>query len=215
MSGRVVAELGRPETPAETAARKAESSRVYRGSQNVRNLIAALLATIAIVAVIVLIVPRGELAEPKQVDVAKTAAQVESSTGKTVLTPATPKDWRVNRARLAQGLTPTWSIVYAPNAESEDTGFLTAAQVMGGTEASVANLVVGARAEGEVTVDGVTWTEYTVRASDQSKNVTYVLSTHAGDDQVVLYGSATKKITKQFAASLTEQLAALSATQGE
>ena len=38
---RIVAELGRPETPDETASRKAESSRVYRASQNTRNLIVA------------------------------------------------------------------------------------------------------------------------------------------------------------------------------
>ena len=47
---RIVAELGRPETPDETAARKAESSRVYRASQNTRNLVAALLVTLAVVA---------------------------------------------------------------------------------------------------------------------------------------------------------------------
>ena len=48
-SPRIVAELGRPETPDETAARKAESSRVHRESQNTRNLVAALIVTIAIV----------------------------------------------------------------------------------------------------------------------------------------------------------------------
>ena len=37
---RVVAELGRPETPEETAARKAENSRIHRASQNTRNLVA-------------------------------------------------------------------------------------------------------------------------------------------------------------------------------
>ena len=56
--GRVVAELGRPETPSETAARKAESSRVYRSSQTFRNLIAALLASVAVVLVIAFAVPR-------------------------------------------------------------------------------------------------------------------------------------------------------------
>jgi hypothetical protein len=47
-SPRIVAELGRAETPDETAARKAESSRVYRASQNTRNLVAALIVTIAV-----------------------------------------------------------------------------------------------------------------------------------------------------------------------
>ena len=38
---RVVAELGRPETPDETAARKAASSAAYRSSKTVRNLVVA------------------------------------------------------------------------------------------------------------------------------------------------------------------------------
>ena len=54
---RVVAELGRPETAAETAARKAESSRVYRSSQTTRNLIAALLVTIAMLATSTAVAP--------------------------------------------------------------------------------------------------------------------------------------------------------------
>jgi hypothetical protein len=46
--GRVVAELGRPETPAETAARKAESSRLHRQRQTVNNLVYSLIATLGI-----------------------------------------------------------------------------------------------------------------------------------------------------------------------
>ena len=42
---RVVAELGRPETPDETAARKAASSAAYRSSKTVRNLVVALLVS--------------------------------------------------------------------------------------------------------------------------------------------------------------------------
>ncbi|HYP73058.1 MAG TPA: DUF4245 domain-containing protein, partial [Microbacterium sp.] len=60
---RVVAELGRPETPQETADRKAASSAAYRSSKTFRNLIAALLITVAVVAVVYLGVPRGSLAE--------------------------------------------------------------------------------------------------------------------------------------------------------
>ena len=51
---RIVAELGRPETPQETADRKAASSARYRSSKTFRNLVAALLITIAVVAVVYL-----------------------------------------------------------------------------------------------------------------------------------------------------------------
>ncbi len=56
----VVAELGRPETPEETAERKAENSRNHRNRQTVNNLVLSLIATVAVVALIVLFVPRGQ-----------------------------------------------------------------------------------------------------------------------------------------------------------
>lgn len=71
----IVAELGRPETPDETAARKAASSKAYRGSQTVRNLVAALLVTVAVVAVIIFAVPRGEPVKAEEIDVAGIAAR--------------------------------------------------------------------------------------------------------------------------------------------
>ena len=74
----IVAELGRPETSEETAARKAASSKAYRSSQTVRSLVAALIVTLAIVAVIVLAVPRGEPATTQKIDVVGIAGDVES-----------------------------------------------------------------------------------------------------------------------------------------
>jgi hypothetical protein len=53
---RIVAELGRPETPEETAARKAENSRKHRENQTLRNLVFALLSSLAVVLVLVLVV---------------------------------------------------------------------------------------------------------------------------------------------------------------
>ena len=57
---RIVAELGRPETPEETAARRAENSLKHRQRQTVQNLILALGASLLVVLVIVLIVPRSD-----------------------------------------------------------------------------------------------------------------------------------------------------------
>ena len=58
---RVVAELGRPETAEETAARKAENSRNHRSRQTVNNLVYSLLATLGIVVVIVAANDHGPL----------------------------------------------------------------------------------------------------------------------------------------------------------
>lgn len=208
MSERVVAELGRPETPAETAARKAESSRIYRSSQTTRNLIAALIVTLAIVVVMVIMVPRGTPAQAPAINVAERAATAESSLGRTVLAPPTPTGWRVNLVEL-QAAPQSWRVVYAPNEESDDSGFLTMSQVFDGTNAWTAQNIVGASETGTVTVDGIEWTEYSVRKSDQSRNITYALGTQIGPDWVVLYGSATKDVTKQFASSLSDEILSL------
>ena len=75
---RVVAHLGRPETPQETADRKAEFSARYRNSKTFKNLIAAILVTVAVVFVVVAGVPRGEPVAQPQPDVTALAAGIES-----------------------------------------------------------------------------------------------------------------------------------------
>ena len=52
----IVAELGRPETPEETAARKAENSRKRRANQTAFNLIVATIASLGIVLFLVVVV---------------------------------------------------------------------------------------------------------------------------------------------------------------
>ena len=67
---REVAELGRPETPEETAARKAENSRKHRQRQTLKNLVLALAASLGVVFIIVLLVPRSDGPIDRDVDVA-------------------------------------------------------------------------------------------------------------------------------------------------
>ena len=117
---RIVAELGRPETPDETAERKAESSRVYRSSQNVRNLVAALLATLAVVAVIIFGVPRGSAPEREPVDVAAVAERIAASEGRTVIAPEMSEGWVVNRAGIeGDGSARAFTVVYAPAGQDD------------------------------------------------------------------------------------------------
>ena len=195
---RVVAELGRPETPEETAARKAESSRVYRSSQTFRNLIAALIVTVAVVAVVYFGVPRGTPPEPEPVDVPAAAAQAETSAGRTVILPDVPDDWRANSARIEDG---AWRVVYAP-----PSGFVRIAQGLGVGETWAANLLGGRAPTDATTIDGIEWDVYTL---DGDKGLTYALATDAGADTVLIYGKMTPETAEIAAEGITDQIRSL------
>lgn len=199
--GRVVAELGRPETPQETADRKAESSRVYRSSQSARNLIAALLATLAIVAVIIFAVPRGTPPAPDPIDVAVIAERIGDAEGRTVIAPETPDQWLVNRAGIeGDGATRAWTIVYAPSDEAE-RGFLRVAQGFDVDDAWPARVLSGAAPAETVTLGGVVWDRYEVDP-DRSGNISVALSAPAGDDTVLIYGFANDELLDALATSV-------------
>jgi hypothetical protein len=195
---RVVAERGRPETPDETAARKAASSRAYRSSQTFRNLIAALIATVAVVAVVYLGVPRGTPPEHEPADVPSAAAAVEASLGRTVLVPDLPADWRANSARVENG---AWRVVYAPA-----TGFVTVAQGLDAAADWPASVLGPYAPTGTTTVEGLTWDVYEIPGDGA---VGYALATPAGRDTVLIYGSMTAETAETAAASVTDQIQSL------
>ena len=205
---RIVAELGRPETPDETASRKAESSRVYRASQNTRNLIAALLVTLAVVAVIIFAVPRGAPPEAAPIDVAAVARSVETAEGRTVIVPAVPDAWLVNRASIEGDSTAAWTIVYVPD---ETTGFLRVAQGFDADPAWTTRVLSGASVDGTVTIDGVEWDRYNIPDPSRAGNISAALSTQAGNDIVLIYGSTDDATLELAAASVAEQVLQLRA----
>ena len=203
---RVVAELGRPETPSETAARKAESSRIYRGSQTMRNLFAALIATLAVVVVIVLIVPRGDIERPSDVDVAAIAERVERDINHPVVVPPVSDDWRVNSAKLVSGTPATWEIIYAPG---DGQGFLRVSQGLEADAGWASRELPTAKLGEIITLDGVEWQSYTFADPSKSGNISYALSTVAGTDHVLLFGSSPEELMKQTAAQLAPEIAKL------
>lgn len=193
---RVVAELGRPETPEETAARKAESSRVYRSSQNFRNLIAAILATVFVVAIVIFGVPRGDLPERESVDPAPIASQAAETFDRTIIVPAVPSDWRVNAAEVASdGGSSAWTIAYVP----AETGFLRFAQAFDTDEAWARSALAGAAPSDTVNIGGVEWDIFEPADPSRAANISYALGTQAGSDYVLLYGSATAEQTADLA----------------
>ena len=190
-SGRVVAELGRPETPQETAARKATSSRLHRERQTVNNLVLSLLATLGIVVVIVLMVPRNNphtVGNP--VNWKSVAAQGAGVEPDPLLSPDLPKGWTANAAELRQGSTggvDDWHI-----------GFISPSQQYVGLDQGFKANPTWAddeldqiRATGSTTIDGVHWVVYDNRdGQSQSTDVTYGLVATHGASTVVLSGTA-------------------------
>ena len=200
---RVVAELGRPETAEETADRKAEFSRAYRASQNSRNLAAALLATLVVVLIIVFAVPRGSLPEREPIDVSAIAEDVSAAEKRPVIAPAVPKAWIANSARIEGDSVRAWTIVYVPD---EASGFLRVAQGFDADPAWTTRVLKGADADGTVTIDGVVWDVYDIPDPSRAGNVSFALSTQAGSDTVLVYGSTDEKTAKIAAAALADQV---------
>jgi hypothetical protein len=202
----VVAELGRPETPDEAAARKAQSSRVYRSSQTTRNLIAALLATLAVVAVIIFAVPRGTPPPREPIDVAAVAEQVTATEGSTAVVPQAPESWPVNRATVvADDGVRAWTIVYAP-----ENGFVNIAQGFNADAAWPTRVLGGAGTGDTVTIEGVEWTRYEISDSSRAGNISAALSTEAGPDTILVYGgNISPETLDRAAASVSDQVITL------
>ncbi|MGB4777063.1 DUF4245 family protein [Microbacterium sp.] len=198
---RIVAELGRPETPQETAERKAESSQAYRQSKTVRNLVAALLVTLAVVAIVYFGVPRGSFDEPEPVDVAAAAENASASVGHTVLVPTVPENWRANSARMEGGM---WRVVYAP-----PSGFVRVAQGIDAPESWTSRILGGLAPTDAVTIDGIEWHEYEIPSSSRTDALSYAISTDAGADTVLIYGATDAATAAVAAAGVTDQILSL------
>lgn len=195
---RIVAELGRPETPQETADRKAASSQAYRSSKTFRNLVTALLVTLAVVAVIVLAVPRGSLAEPEPVDVAAAAAEAQERIDHRLIVPEVPSDWRANSARLEGS---TWRVVYAPQ-----QGFVRIAQGIGVDDGWVSQTLGGFAPSGDVAIDDLDWEVYEIPAAARADNISYALATRAGGDTILIYGAMDADTAAVAAEGIADQV---------
>lgn len=198
----IVAELGRPETPEETAARKAKNSREYRERKTVSNLVYALVACVAVVVVIVLAVPRSNDPMHPDVDVAAVAAQAQAGVEQPLAVPGLPEGWSANAAELrrseADGVTAWYAGYLTPSGE-----YVGVYQGLDANPTWSAALLERTLATGTVPVDGVDWTIYDNRDSgDDVGNARYGLTTDAGGTTFVLIGTATDAEFATMAAAL-------------
>lgn len=200
----IVAELGRPETPEETSARKAAASSAYRSSMNVRNLLVALGVTLVVVVIIVLGVPRGSIGDPEQIDIAEVAQNVRSSVDGPVLEPQFDDSWRVNDAKLEGGSTLVWNVTIAP-AAADARGFLRIAQAFDSDVAWAAQPLAGATPDEQMRIAGLEWDAFELRGTSDA-NISYALGTPAGDDYILLYGALSSEDTVALAESIAPQI---------
>jgi hypothetical protein len=203
----VVAELGRPETPEETAERKAENSRNHRNRQTINNLVYALLATVAVVAVIVLVVPRGnpvDVSEP--VDYKSIAVEAQGSEPDRLLVPVLPSGWKSNNAEL-DTKTPdkvdSWYIgLLTPKGE-----YIGIRQGFDANDSWVAEQVNKSMIKGTTTIDGVEWDVYDNRKSGgDNRDVDYALVNTSGNSSTVVFGTAADDEFQVVARSLAGQI---------
>jgi len=206
----VVAELGRPETPQETAARKAENSANHRNRQTINNLVYSLIATVALVAVIVIVVPRGNPTATKPpVDYTSIAQQAQGSEPDAFLVPKLPSSWTSNNAELrtkTADKVDSWYIgLITPKKQ-----FIGITQGFGANDSWVSEQVDKSRIKGTRVIDGVTWDVYDNRSSGSNNgNVDYALVTQSGDSTVILFGTADDTEFRTVASSLAGQIHSL------
>lgn len=203
-SGPIVAELGRPETPEETAARKAETSRRHRSNQTTLNLVAALIVCLGVVLITVLVVVRPDPAPREPVDFAAVAAAAQPTLDAALITPELPDGWNSNSARLERTAgVASWYIGFITPEEQ----FIALRQGIDADDTWLAVQLGSARATGAITVDGVAWDLYDNRnARGDAGNLAYAMTTVHSDSTIVLFGTATDPEFETLAASVSAQL---------
>lgn len=201
----IVAELGRAETPQETADRKAAASAARRGHQTSFNLFIAVVASLAIVAFLVMVVVRpdqGSLRDP--IDFASVASEAQPAVDETLIVPELPDDWTANRAELVTGSDGVlaWQIGLL----TPEQRYLAIAQGVDANPSWLDSQVRGAKAGEVVTIGGIPWTSYDRREVTDPGNVAYALVTEAGASTIVISGTATDGDFTVLAEAVAQEL---------
>ena len=202
---KIVAELGRPETPEETFARKQENSRLYRSRKTINNLVYSLLVTVGLVAAVYFLVPRADGEPNWQVDYVAQSEIASQSLGEPLLVPAMPEQWRANAAELrnaTNGQVTSWYIGFITPKDK----FIAFNEAFDANETWISNELKDYPATGTKNIDGQEWTVYDNRSYKDAGNVQYALVTTSGRSTVVLFGTAVDAEFDQLATSITADL---------
>ncbi|WP_413316580.1 DUF4245 family protein [Agrococcus sp. 1P02AA] len=201
---RIVAELGRPETPEETAARKAEASRRHRENRSFINLVAAVAVSLGVVLVMVLVVVRPGLPEREPIDVPAAAAAAQATTDEPLIVPELDAAWASNAAEIRTGSDQvfTWYAGYVTPEED----FVYFQQAVDANPTWLVTEIEDAVPTGERVIDGTTWVEHDQRATEDPGNLEFVLTTERGASTVIVAGTADDAELQHFAEAVTAAL---------
>lgn len=209
---RVVAELGRPETPQETAERKAENSRNYRKRKTINNLVYSLLVCVGVVLVIALAVPRADNSLLREVDYSAVAAEAQSSTEHILANPELPGSWSANRAETDKtGGVSSWNLGLI----TPDKAYIGIVQGFDANETWLSQQLRQQAATSTITVDGVEWTVYDNRGREDVGNMEYALTTESGASTFIVFGTADGDEFLTVASALADQVSANSTNGSE
>jgi len=204
---RIVAELGRPETPSEAAARKAEASRKRRANQNTLNLIIALAASLLLVLALVLITLRPQSTAAPAIDYHSVAADAQADTAVPLADPELPGGWTANSAQIrpaaGDGVL-SWYIGFITPGQQ----FIGLTQGIGANPTWVSNQVGNGKATGETSVAGIAWTVYDHRDDPQPGNLAYAMTVTRGQSSYILFGTADDDEFRLLATALADQIGA-------
>lgn len=214
----IVAELGRPETASETAARKAEQSRLYKQRKTVNNLVFSLLVSVGLMIVIVLIVPRGtDQWSDHQVNVAEAAEQNEVNSFRPLIAPEVPETWKAKQAVLRSEKGSDimyWYVGYTT--ENQAYAAINQAFTKNGetvNETWVSQQLEAQDPTGTEQIGGLEWTVYDHPNRDATKsNVLFALEAQAGSNTLLVYGTDRPEALRTLAASVATQATSLGLT---
>lgn len=208
----IVAELGRPETPEETAARKAESSRLYRARKTLRNLVYSLLVCAAAVIFIIAVVPRDDGSRLQPVDYQSAAAEAQPDFAVQLAAPTLPGGWTSNGAEVRtspDGVTEWYTGFLVPDASGEPSEYVGLSQGIGANPTWVVQKLEDRPVTGEVALDGFTWTEYDHRdlPAEDAGNTAYALVLEHEGSTFVVYSSKSLEAAQTVARAVTADFA--------
>lgn len=185
-----------------------EAARKRRARQTLNNLLLSLLATAGLVLLLILIVPRDDSNRLQPVDYKSVAAEIVSSSQLPVVVPELPgEDWWSNSAR--------WNSKPADGVQNWYAGFVGPKnQYIGITQAFNSNptwmalFLKGSVPTSTSELGGRSWIVYeATEQHDPPKTRDYALVTEVNNDQIVLYGTASKAEFEEFAALVAEKIA--------
>ncbi len=205
-SGRpIVAELGRAETPQETAERKAAASVKRRANQTMLNLAIATVVSALIAVVIVVtvgLVDSGSRIAP--VDYRAEGQAAAGAVSEPIVVPELPDGWTANRAQLVRGSdgVTSWEIGFVTPGER----YIALVQGVDANASWLAAQVRSAKPGPVVPIGGVDWTSYDRRQVGSPGNVAYALVTTSGGSTIVLAGTADDTEFEVLAAAVAKEL---------